>query len=72
MMKASVLGTGVNQLGQAKLFYVTKPLKEWVLNDFKNQFTADGDKAVNGVVDYFLFIHRLVSAYKFPDSSSIN
>ena len=57
-MKAGVLRAWVNQIAEAKLLDVPKPLKIRMLDQIIDQLAADGDEPVNGVVDDFLFVHE--------------
>jgi hypothetical protein len=53
MMQSGMYRTGVNKVRHGHLVYPPQPLEIGVGNDFENQIIIDGDKSVNGVVDYF-------------------
>jgi len=46
MLEARVKSTGINQIGEAELFNVPEPLKKRVLDQIRNQRTAQGDESV--------------------------
>ncbi len=45
---------------KSQLFDVAKPLKVGVGDDIVDKFTGDGDKSINGIINYLLFNHPLV------------
>lgn len=57
-MKARVVGTGINVIGQSELRDSAQPLKIRMLNEVENQVKGNGDEAVNRVVENLMFIER--------------
>jgi hypothetical protein len=57
VLKAGMLGGGVNIIGQTELFNMAEPLKIGVRDNIEDQFRWDGDKSINGIVNDLLFVH---------------
>jgi hypothetical protein len=47
----------INQITQPKLLNVAQALKIGVLDDIIDQLASNGYKAINRIVDDFLFVH---------------
>jgi len=58
VVKARVVGTGINVIGQPELRDSAQPLKIRMLNEVENQVKGNGDEAVNRVVENLMFIER--------------
>lgn len=58
VVKARVVGTGINVIGQSELRDSAQPLKIRMLNEVENQVKGNGDEAVNRVVENLMFIER--------------
>lgn len=58
VVKARVMGTGINVIGQTELRDSAQPLKIRMLNEVENQVKRNGDEAVNRVVENLMFIER--------------
>jgi hypothetical protein len=56
MMKTGVQSAGVNQVRHAQLLDVPEPLKIRVSNQIKYERRGDIYKAVDGIIDDFLFV----------------
>lgn len=53
MLKTIVNGTGINQMAQTQLTDATQTLECRMIDELKNKRMANGDKTINGIVDYF-------------------
>lgn len=60
MLKAGMQGARIDKFSQSQLFDMTKPLKVWVGDNIGDKFTGDGDKPINGIINYLPFNHPLV------------
>jgi hypothetical protein len=71
MVEPCVYCTGVHEVSHGHLVYAPQPLEIGMGNDLKNQIIIDGDKAVNGIVDYFSECHNLID-WSLPDFVLVN
>ncbi len=58
MMKTGMQGTRIDHFGKSQLADAPQTLKPGVLDQVKQEFVANGDEAVNRVVEYFSAIKR--------------
>src|SRR5699024_9511938 len=52
MGETRVLRGGENQIAQSHLLDAPQPLHIWMINEFENGSLGNGDKAVDGIVEY--------------------
>lgn len=58
VLKSGVQGPRINQMRETHLLDIAQPLKITVFYQVKNQVGWNGHKAINGIVNYFLFIQH--------------
>jgi len=58
MVKTCVKGTWVHQVSEPQLLDSPQSLKIRMLDDLKYQIIWDGDKPIQWIVDYFIFIDQ--------------
>ena len=56
VMKTGMQRAGIYQVRHAQLLNVPQPLKIGMFNKIEYQLRRDTDKAVNRIVNYFLFV----------------
>ncbi len=50
MMKSTVHRSGINKITQAQLFDSPKPLKPWMVDEFQDYSSGDGDKSIDRII----------------------
>jgi hypothetical protein len=59
MLKTGMIRPGIDEVGKAKLFYVSQPLEPGMLNQVKYKITRDAYESINGIINYFTLIFQI-------------